>query len=257
MNKIIITTILIFIYSFSYSQSVVCKSCGPKGVDMEEKRENIVDGKELETPFNGIIHLRVTRNFISSNISTASFIDDDLIITANHNLMYSPFITKIELFLNEKWIKIKKRHLKIHHYHQGVFHKKAEDIAIIKIKNTIAIESSNYSSLDLTSFDGVAQKENKIYHLTGFPCDRPNILVDKKTSFKEFSEDSSNQFLGYRNLYTCTGDSGAPLWFFDNDTYYLCSIHHGKRIISDSGEAINVGIKITQDVINWINKKIN
>lgn len=256
MKRIILTTILISIFSLAFAQNDLCKTCGPQGIGLENKRENIIDGKELEAPYNGVIHLRVTRFYVSSNISSASFIENDLIITANHNLMYSPFITKIELYLNGKWIKVKKKHLRIYHYHQGLFHKKSKDIAIIKIKNTSSIEEINHTKFKLKVYDDIDKKDEKIFHLTGFPCDRPNTLVDKRTTSKELSFDSTNKIVGYSNLYTCTGDSGAPFWFLDNEEYYVSSIHHGKMDIKTSdNKAINVGSKITADVIKWINEK--
>jgi V8-like Glu-specific endopeptidase len=239
--------------SISQNNPDVCTSCGPEG--LENTRENIDNLKELEDPYNGIFHLRVTRFFFSTNVSTASFLDNDLVITANHNLMYSPFITKIEFYLNGEWIKINKRHLKIYHYHKSLFHKKIKDIAVIKIKNLNALKDVKHTNFILQDYDDIENKENLDFHLTGFPCDRPNILVDKKTISTELSINNTNKIIGYKKLYTCTGDSGAPLWFEINGKYYLTSIHHGGNDIGVfENESINLGIKINADLINWIDE---
>lgn len=255
MKKIILTYILILICSLSFSQD---KNCGPHGLGLENKRINIIDGKELTNPYKGIIHLKIKRLFSGSNLSTASFIKNDLIITANHNVMYSPFITKIEIFVNGKWIKLKKKNVRIHHYHQGIFHNKNKDIAIIKIKNISVLEGVNITSFNAKPYAGITAYEKNDFHITGFPSDRPNILVDKSGSSSEFILDNSNNIIGYNNVYTCKGDSGAPLWYKSDNKYYLLGIHHGKKNIrTEQNITMNASILITPEVEKWIFNKYN
>ena len=260
MQKKLIINLLFILFvivpCIGQNNNNICTTCGPKGANLENKRENIENGKEIETPYNGIFHLKVTRAFFSTNVSTASFIKNYLVITANHNVMYSPLITKIEFFINGKWIKIKKKDLKIFHYHNGLFHKRRKDIALIKIENLDILRKIEHTNFNPQIYEEVKGKGNLTFHLTGFPCDKPNILVDKKTSSSALSMDSTNKIIGYEELYTCTGDSGAPLWFKSNDKYYLISIHHGGNDIGAFGnKTINIGVKITSDVLKWINEK--
>lgn len=255
MNKIILTIVFILASSLSFSQSGVC---GPTGLGLENNRVHIIDGKELTAPFNGIIHLRVKRLFRAPKLSTASFIKKDLIITANHNVMNSPFITKIEVFVNGKWIKLKKKHLRIYHYHQGLFHNRNKDIAIIKIKDLTPLEGLDITTFKVKSYEHITAHEEKDFHLTGFPSDTPNTLVDKSGSSTEFILESSKKIVGYNNLYTCEGDSGAPLWFKEDNTFYVCGIHHGKkRIDTYNNKILNAAILITPTIEKWILKKYN
>ncbi|MFY0713693.1 trypsin-like serine protease [Seonamhaeicola sp. NFXS20] len=255
MNKTILTYILILICSLSFSQD---KNCGPHGLGLENKRINIMDGKELTSPYNGIIHLKIKRLFSRSNLSTASFIKNDLIITANHNVMCSPFITRIEIFVNNKWIKLKKRNVRIYHYHQGIFHNRNKDIAIIKIKNVSVLEGLNITNFNIKPYASIPTNEKNDFHTTGFPSDRPNILVDKSGSSSEFVLDNSNNIIGYNNLYTCKGDSGAPLWYQSDNKFYLLGIHHGKKNIKkEQNTTMNSSILITPQVEKWIFDKYN
>ncbi|QGK73186.1 serine protease [Flavobacterium sp. SLB02] len=249
--KQIITFIFLVVGCLSYGQGI-CTDCGPAG--LENNRTNIVSGNEKLSPYNGIFHLRVTRGFIRTNLSTGTFIANDLIITANHNLMYSPFITKVEFFLNGNWIKIS--NYKIYHYHQSFLHKRNKDIAILKIFNLEKLKNISHTNFIPCDYSKIESTAGINFNLTGFPCDRPDTLVEKTTWSDNLLSDQTNTVFSYKKLYTCTGDSGAPLWFEKEGRNFIVSIHHGGNDFGAFDDNnTNVAIKITPDIITWINTK--
>jgi len=48
------------------------------------------------------------------------------------------------------------------------------------------------------------------------------------------------------------GGSGAPLWYEDGENFKLVSIHYGREGNNKLMRNSNWGIKIPQDVLNWI-----
>jgi hypothetical protein len=104
MKKLLLVLVFFELTYPCFAQEV-CTTCGPSG--LENYRTNVIGNREKDVPYNGIVRLIVTRFFFWTNYSTASFIADDIIITANHNVMYSPFITKVEIHSNDEWFKLK------------------------------------------------------------------------------------------------------------------------------------------------------
>jgi len=228
-------------------------SCGPAG--KENLRTNIVKEQLNTSPFNSIVHIVVKRIYRrTGSPSTASFIGGNVLITANHSLIRSPFISDIILKMNGMSVKLKKRDFKIYHFHQGLFHKENKDIAILVLRKDIKDALGDYSHFQLANFDLIKPNTEK-FHLTGFPFDRPDTLVDKTTGYKDIKKESSGNALGY-DLYTCKGDSGAPLWCQDNGIFKVVSIHHGKGGLSEFDcRTTNWGIKVTSEIIEWVDRK--
>lgn len=235
-----------------------CKNdCGPfEAINLRE----VIRGDNLKSaPYNGIIHIGVKRLGQSPRYSTASFIGKNLLLTANHNVMSSKFIVNIEfcLVLNgqDQWITLKKSDFEILHFTKK--HDKWNDVALIKLKNTNFLKNTNYTIFRTANIDDLKPAENIFYHLTGFPCDKPDILVDKKTQKKGLEFDTTNTIISYSNLFTCTGDSGAPLWIEKDNTFYILGIHHGGDDINAFPEKdqTNVSRKLTSDILKWIISK--
>lgn len=252
LSWILYLTSLWFCFGQDYPRNDNAK-CGTD-ILYENQRQIIDDGEQLMSPYNGIFQLKVTRAFFMEKYSTASFLGDRLVITANHNIMYSPFITNIEFYLNGKWIPVKRKNIKIHHFHQSLFHKKNKDIGLIELKDIKAIrniEHVNFVPIDFENFDAERSFQ---YHLTGFPSDyKGPVLVDKTTDYSGLTIDShTKKQLGYEKLYTCKGDSGAPLWFESEGRFYVAGIHHGRNSSSFQGISRNICTRIDAEVLSWI-----
>ncbi|WP_269235021.1 trypsin-like serine peptidase [Flavobacterium flavigenum] len=252
-TRISLAIVLLLVAVASWGQC----NCAP---DSLKNKRNDISGNELGVqPYNAVTHLFVKRMYSDFHPSTASFIRKDVLITANHCLIRSPFISKIKMSISGVVVELKKRDFKIYHYHRSLFHKKSKDIAILVLtsQGVEKIESLKYSFFDAYAFNNSTQENLKI-HLTGFPCDRQDKLVDKFCSFRELKSSNNAVTVGYPNLFTCKGDSGAPLWYEDNGYFKLISIHHGGNDFGAFGtDAVNIGTKITDDVITWINSKIS
>ncbi|MFD2585035.1 trypsin-like serine peptidase [Pedobacter vanadiisoli] len=251
--KIIILFNSLMLISIALLAQDCSDSCGPAG--KESLRTNILKEELNTSPFNSIVHIVVKRIYRSTGSpSTASFIDSNVLITANHSLIRSPFISDITLKMNGMSIKLKKRDFKIYHFHQGLFHKENKDIAILVLKKDVKDVLRSYSHFQLANFDLIRDTTHK-FHLTGFPFDRPDTLVDKTTGYNDLKKEPSGKVVGY-GLYTCKGDSGAPLWYEDNGIFKVVSIHHGKGGLPEFDcKTTNWGIKVTSEVVEWVNRK--
>lgn len=237
-----------------------CKSCkndcGP--YNKVNERKNITEGKLKEKPFDGIIHIGVKRLLSSPNYSTASFISENMLITANHNVMGEGAITSIAFCLStekgDRWVTLKSKYFDIIHLYQP--HDKWRDIALIKLKNTDFLKDYSFSIFELSDPASLHLENETLIHLTGFPCDRPDVLVEKNTPYENLLTDKTNRIIGYPTLFTCTGDSGAPLWVEKEGKYYIIGIHHGGDDLNPSAfpevEDINVSVKISDMIIDWI-----
>jgi len=227
-----------------------CKSpCSQLG--NPNARRNILQDTSVE-PYSSIIQLSVKRwwNFRTINTSTASQYEKGRLITANHNLMFSPFIKSIELKFNNDTLKLRPRDFKTHHYHKWLWHKKRKDIAVLVLKDSLSNRLKGVTSFKLAKCVCVDTTDS--VHLTGFPCDRLDTLVDKVDTLKLF--DKKGRIVGY-NHYTCKGDSGAPIWMPKNNKYHLVAIHHGCGRPPAFKKETNWGIAITEDVLKWVKSK--
>ncbi len=57
-------------------------------------------------------------------------------------------------------------------------------------------------------------------------------------------------------MFTCTGDSGAPLWLKDNNDFFIIGIHHGGGKDGKFYDNSNISVKINDQIVNWINSII-
>ena len=60
-------------------------------------------------------------------------------------------------------------------------------------------------------------------------------------------------------MYSCTGDSGAPIWVKLNEKYYIIGIHHGGNENNQDFLSLqyNVASAFSDKSIDWIIKEIN
>ncbi|MEP2936368.1 MAG: trypsin-like serine protease [Gilvibacter sp.] len=243
--------LVIFFVLFQFSMfgqtERVCTTCGPEG--QADNRTFIPVSQRTDTPYNGVVKLNVKR-WIGGAYGTASAIAKDMLITANHNVMWDPFLRYLTFTVGDQDYFLRKSDYKVYHYHQGLIHKKTKDIAIIKITNPTKFlpENTTYFAPSLTP----ANDQEYSYTMVGCPCDKQGEFMSKSATQEGVRQDLDSRFLVYPNLYTCTGDSGAALWYENNGAYNLVSIHHGKRSFAGLTGSKNAGIKITQDVLNWI-----
>jgi V8-like Glu-specific endopeptidase len=254
-----LTYLLIAIGFFSYSQDS-CKKipdncdnpCGP----IEKIQDRIIVGESMASlePYNFVIHQTFNR-FFGKFSSTSSFIAPNVLITAHHNVRRKGLIKGITFYNpldHQQTIYFKKKEIEIYFYKSklGV----ATDIAIIIFKNKLKIAPFYFGCFQLQSIENITSTKQQV-HLTGFPCDISNTKVDKSDSFVNILPHETKPLLGY-NMFTCTGDSGAPLWIIENNNPTILGIHHGGNE-GYFNNCYNIAAKIDSNVINWINKFIN
>lgn len=258
MSKIIFAAMAILLTHLNANGQIVSNytqcpdeknSCGPH--EKINERRQISDSLLQTAPFSFILHQEITRG--STNYSTGSFIGPNLIITAHHNV-YKKFFIRNLSFCNKavdpnKWIRFKKNEVEI--ILLGSV-RAPSDIALIRIKNPEKIKELYEGHFELDSINSFADTDS--IHLTGFPCDIPDILMEKTTTKKELRIHDMHSLIGYY-IYTCTGDSGAPLWAMKNNVPTLVGIHHG------GGESYfppdwNASARINKAVIDWFKKHL-
>lgn len=247
--------ILILSYQFSTAQNPNFAQC-PQGDDscgpmQNQNKRRAINGDVLQqTPYSFILHQEIKRG--KTSYSTGSFISPTMIITAHHNVFHSRFIRRLA-FCNkavnpDQWVRFKRKEVDIIKL-GGV--RAPTDIAIIKFKDPEKIKILYNGHFQLGTIDNLSDSVQ--IHLTGFPCDLPDILVDKNCSGNELNLHKTETLIGYA-LYTCTGDSGAPLWFMNEDTATLVGIHHGGGEGNFEDDTLNCSAKVTQGVIDWVAK---
>lgn len=247
--------LLVFIV-FCINTSLTAQNCICTGKEeWKENREVLDSNIKKVDPYNSIIKFTVKRwyHFFHDGFSgTGSFIKKNIIVTAKHNII-NKGITKITYRIGGKTIVLKKKDFKIFLYKEkskGV----ENDIAIIKITN------ANKYVKNVTFFKYLNNYElnNKRLHLTGFPCDSKGELIEKNALYSTIKINDRNTIIGYP-MYTCQGDSGAPLWYKDEEGYFVIGVHHGgnENIIGFVEQKLNVAAFFNKNVISWLNKHSN
>ena len=226
--------------------------CGP--IERINDRLIISDRLEKSEPYSFVIHQTFNRLFGTFS-STSSFIAPDVLITAHHNVKRKGLIQGITFHnpINHKeTLYFKKKEFKIYFYKSklGV----TTDIAIIKFKDKAKIAPFYYGSFQLQTFENITSTKEQV-HLTGFPCDMSNKKIDKSDLFTNILSHENQPLLGY-NMFTCTGDSGAPLWIMEKNIPTLLGIHHGGNE-GYFNNCYNISAKIDTNVLSWINQYIN
>jgi V8-like Glu-specific endopeptidase len=250
-NRITFFTVisLLINYSVIYPQDfVLCpggqEACGPAS---EIKNRKKIEGAELNNvPNLYIVHQEISRG--SPNYSTGAFIAPNMILTAHHNVYKSFWIRKLA-FCNksvdkEKWIRFKRKEVTIFHFKNV---RAPTDISVIVFEDPKKI-----APIYKGSFKVGANKSVKItdVHLTGFPCDFPDMIMDRTRPYSELKQHKEKSLLGY-SMYTCTGDSGAPLWGLADGEPTIIGIHHGGGE-GNFEDGFNCSAEITTEVMEWL-----
>jgi V8-like Glu-specific endopeptidase len=227
------------------------KPCGP--ISERDNRTIIDESFNDKAPYNYVIHQTFDRytGFFSS---TSSFIAPHILITAHHNVVRKSLIKGITFFnpINHKEsIYFKKSEFKIYTYKKKL--NTQTDIAIIVFKDPKKI-APYYNGCFVLKDILACKSENSEAHLTGFPCDVPDTKIDKKDKLVNLQTSADMPIIGY-NFFTCTGDSGAPLWTIENNQPTVIGIHHGGNE-GYLNNCYNIAAKIDAAVINWINTYI-
>lgn len=222
-------------------------SCGPQQYDSQ--RVTIIGQSLQQAPFSFILHQEIKRG--GTNYSTGSFISPDMLITAHHNVFQPGFIRKLS-FCNKSidpqhWVTFKRKEVEIFTFSSA---QAPTDIAIIKFKSPAKIRELYRGHFNVGSFGETG--DSAVFHLAGFPCDRPDTLVEKSVTTHRIRLHENQTLIGYQ-MYTCTGDSGAPLWYSHENSPTIVGIHHGgcERNFSTDW---NCSAQITSNVVAWIDR---
>ena len=103
----------------------------------------------------------------------------------------------------------------------------------------------------IENYDSLKSKIDSVF-ITGYPSDKQEIkdgsLWNKGDKIQNVFD--SKNYLSH-NLYTETGDSGAPIWTYYNGKYYVIGIHNRGPENSDHPKC-NGGRKINAEAIRII-----
>lgn len=240
----------------SDSCDIYLSTCGDKpcGPVYNKSNRTVIQKESLQqTPYSYIIHQNFNR-YTGDYASTGSFIAPNIIITAHHNVK-NPINIKGITFINYgtegEGIYFKKKELKILTYKSSL--NTTTDIAVIVFKNPSKV-APIYKG-HFTIYNNTAIDSNAEVHLTGFPCDMPDTMMDKKIQGSLLKQHEAVPLWGY-DMFTCTGDSGAPLWVSLNGKPTVIGIHHGGNEDFFPKTCLNVSAKIDAGVLAWLNNII-
>ena len=220
------------------------KPCGP--AKNKDARTIIVNETLKQEPYSYILHQAFDRIIGGVYSSTSAFIAPNILITAHHNVMHKANIKGITFYNlsvdEDKGIYFKKKEVEIIPYKSSV--NTSTDMAIIIFKKPEKIAPIYKGHFNIETIAKITDSST-VVHLTGFPCDVPDKLLDKKVYFHD-----SLPLLVY-DMYTCTGDSGAPLWAVINGKPTIIGIHHGgsEGLFDD---CTNASAKVDVNFTQWL-----
>jgi V8-like Glu-specific endopeptidase len=234
MKTIIFTTLIVFTSLSTFCQTRIHKKCGP--AIYFNTRSFLQNDSLNQSPFNAIVHVDM------KGWGTATFINDSTLITAKHiadkNRLKTMSIYK-NIFkggtVENLFVELTSKDFVVKNAPTDDCHFISSDISFVVLKAsgkekvkpiyTNHMEVADYSTLNIDT--------SKVIILTGYPVDlagnglnNTDILSNKRATFKELLFDKKCEMVGYK-LFTCSGDSGAPLWVENNGKYYVIAIHHG------------------------------
>lgn len=217
-------------------QAQIHKKCGPK--QYLNTRSYIQNESLNSLPLCAIVHIDI------KGWGTATFINDSTLITAKH-LADKRRIKTISLYrhiyragsVEDVNAELNKGDFHIQHVVENNCdpYSISDDISYITLtKSGIDKAKAIYSNcIDTATYHRLSLNASTSVTLTGYPVDlagegvnKSDILATKVTSFGELLFAKDCPMVGYK-IFTCSGDSGAPLLVQKNDKYYIIAIHHG------------------------------
>ena len=243
-NIILLFAILLFLNDYSFSQTCITHSANRTEIKGSLKENNF------------IAHIVVHRNRKRTFNATVSFISPNVLIGAGHSFRERWYtkIKKIELFIGQRnengeniFIgKYEFDRAEIKLWVDPIFQKRGNpdfDFALVALPQKVVSDF-----FQLTTFEKVKEKIETV-KINGYPGDKGGkALWTKNTSVNNVT--AKKNVLLY-DMFTFTGDSGAPIWSKFNDTYYLLGVHGTGNYRNGS---CNAGIKLTDERISLIEK---
>lgn len=232
------------------------EDCGP--YRLVSSRTKVLGNQLLAKPFNNVLHIGVKRFGMGETWGTVSFVDNSTLITAQHVLLERKLIRYIELCAptptGDNWITLYKDDFDIYFY-QASFNTNT-DVALIRIRNKDKLQKLYRGHFSLAILPNLTPA-TKI-NLTGFPCDMaggypaPDTLSTKSCIAKDLLYNSDKTLVGYP-MFTCTGDSGSPLWYEKDGINYVVGIHHGGNEDREGFQQtdVNISVLINKSIMEW------
>jgi len=234
------------------------KDCGPW--DLVSFRDMIYGTRRLTMAFPYIMHIQTNRGR-KADWGTVSFISPNTLITARHVLSHPATLSSLMIAApsaaGDTWYTLYRGDFQLIYYNNP--NEPFTDIALIKITNSEKLKALYHGNFALDTVSDPGIKPTDSAHLTGYPCDKgsfasgvPDTLMEKRTLIGDLHIAPS--IIAY-HMFTCTGDSGAPLWIEKNGQFYIVGVHHGGGEDAGLDESYNFSYPLTNDIIKWINSK--
>lgn len=256
-----LTSIILIIGVICNISAQAQKRCGCCYDSAKAKRVDIVGEKLKQKPYTAMVKL-----FINSNRfrGTGSFIANNVLLTAKHNLFHGKRHKKLFLHVNSSLgsalVILRKKDYRI--FYKGDTEME-DDIALIKITNPEKVMHLDIFNFTVENFENIKSLTNDTIHVTGYPCDkeleRPDVkLMGDTLTDKYISPVDSIIFNRDRTImgfYTCAcaGDSGAPLWVIINDNIYVIGVYRGLSNSIDSKKITSIAVVLNQQKVDWVN----
>ncbi len=244
-----------------YSTALVVKSgniC--TGDSTLKNNRRIVNIEEMQSaPFGAIAQLYRTK-VLTKVLGTVSFVNDSFLLGSAHYIQAKKLINKITLKRKnetDKTIEVtfKKDEFEII---PNINHNVIRfDFTVIKVKNIRKLQEFFKGSFNLATYNSLESLPIDSVHLTGYPYDDSlSRLIEKASNFSTLKVGSDKEIIGYP-MFSCSGDSGAPLWVKYNDKYYLIGVHHGgnEGNLDFTRLQYNVASVISDTSLGWILKQ--
>ena len=247
MKTILVLAISLITISNVFSQNCVLDSNNRIEIN-EELNEN-----------NFIAHIVVYRNRNRKFDATVSFISPNVIVGAGHSFRERWYtkIDSIEIIVGQRNNNRNEnvfisKHVFSRKEFKSWVHKKFQrsgnpdyDYAIIALNENIVDRH-----FELTTFSELKPNIESI-SINGYPSDKGDIELWTKNTTIENVTEKQNVLL--YDMFTVTGDSGAPVWNKKDNKYRLVGIHGTGRYRHGS---CNASVKIKQTDIDFFKKFI-
>jgi V8-like Glu-specific endopeptidase len=236
--------------------------CGPEY--NLKNRQDIVGPVAENAPYNGIVHIGKNNG---EDWGTGAWISDSVLITARHVALGLRNLELIQYtatgyhdlyFRSSEYQVIYDRT-----YRRSINH----EIALIKFTNRSKIKPLINTIFSLRDYTALWPTIGNDVYLTGYPFDKADANQNRKPfpvdtlSDKHCVKDSlqfsnDHTMVGYP-LYTCSGDSGAPLWVRLGNSYYIIGIHFGYSPGWVQNPKYNLSTLLNKQELDWINLQLH